>query len=45
MTGLRGTPPEVAEAIVREILDEVVSAAALELLKTKATEKLEKIFN
>jgi len=45
LTGLRGTPPEVAEAIVREILDEVVSAAALELLKTKATEKLEKIFN
>jgi len=45
LIGLRGTPPEVAEAIVREILDEVVSAAALELLKTKATEKLEKIFN
>lgn len=45
LTGLRGTPPEVAEAIVREILDEVVSAAALELLKTKATEKLEKLFN
>ncbi|MGD8346536.1 MAG: hypothetical protein PVI83_04790 [Lysobacterales bacterium] len=45
LTGLRGTPPEVAEAIVREILDEVVAAAALELLKTKATEKLEKIFN
>ena len=45
LQNLEGTPPEVAEAIVREILNEVVSSAALELLKTKATEKLEKLFN
>ena len=37
---VRGTPAEVTEVIVREILDEVISAAAVELLKAKASEKL-----
>lgn len=41
---VRGTPAEVAEVIMSEILEEVVSAAALELLKAKAEEKIGEIF-
>jgi flagellar basal body-associated protein FliL len=45
LTNLSGTPDELARVIGHEVLDEVVSAAAVELLKAKASEKLNDIFN
>lgn len=44
LKNLKGTPDELAEVIGREVLDEVISAAAVELLKAKASEKLDDIF-
>lgn len=45
LKNLSGTPDELAQVIGHEVLDEVVSAAAVELLKAKASEKLNEIFN
>jgi len=42
---LRGTPQQVGRRIAREVLDEVVTAAALEMLKATAAEKLQELFN
>ena len=41
---IRGTPSEVSQVIAREVLDEVVAEAAKELLKAKASEKLDDLF-
>ena len=38
---IRGTPQEVGEQILRGVLDEVVTAAAVELLKARASEKID----
>lgn len=38
---IRGTPQEVGEQILRGVLDEVVTAAAVELLTAKASEKID----
>lgn len=40
---VRGTPSEVASAIAAEVVNEVVSAAAVELIKAKASEKINDI--
>ena len=45
LKNLSGTPDELAQVIGHEVLGEVVSAAAVELLKAKASEKLNEIFN
>jgi hypothetical protein len=42
---LEGTPDELAGAIAKEVIGEVVSAAAIELLKAKASEKFNKLLN
>lgn len=42
---VRGTPDQVTKVILREIIDEVAQAAAIELLKAKASEKLNDIFD
>lgn len=42
---VRGTPAEVTGIITEEILEEVVSAAAVELLKAKASEKLQDLLD
>jgi hypothetical protein len=44
LRNLRGTPVEVSRAIAEEILSEVVSEAAKELLKAKAAEKIDDLF-
>ena len=44
LKNLKGTPSEVGSAIVHEIVEEVVSEAATELLKAKASEKIDSIF-
>lgn len=44
LKNIKGTPTEVANLITEEILEKVVSAAALELLKAKASEKIDDIF-
>jgi hypothetical protein len=41
---LKGTPTEVSQAIANEVLNEVISAAAIELVKAKASEKIGDIF-
>jgi len=38
---VRGTPQEVGRQLLRGVLDEVVTAAAVELLKAKASEKID----
>lgn len=43
LKNIKGTPDEVASAITSEVLDEIVSEAAKELLKAKASEKLDDI--
>ena len=44
LKNVQGTPTEVANVITEEVLEKVVSAAALELLKAKASEKIDDIF-
>lgn len=44
LTNIKGTPQVVATVIAREILNEIVSDAAMELLKTKASDKLNELF-
>lgn len=44
LNNIKGTPSEVTAAITSELLDEIVSAAAIELLKAKASEKIDDIF-
>jgi hypothetical protein len=41
LKNVRGTPAEVANVIATEVVEEVVSAAAIELLKAKASEKMD----
>lgn len=41
---VKGTPPEVAEVITREIVEAIVSAAAIEILKAQASKKIDDIF-
>ncbi|MEE4217882.1 MAG: hypothetical protein V2I48_09750 [Xanthomonadales bacterium] len=41
---VEGTPPEVAKVITREIVEEIVSAAAIEILKAQASKKIDDIF-
>lgn len=41
---VRGTPAEVTEVIAREVVEQIVSEAAKELLKAKASEKINDIF-
>lgn len=43
LSNIEGTPAEVASAIANEVVSEVVSAAAVELLKAKASDKLNDI--
>ena len=45
MHDLRGPPMKVARQIAREVLEEAVKAAAIELLKAKAAEQLGELFN
>ena len=45
LSNLRGTPMDVGRRIGREVLEEAVEAAAIELLKAKAAEKLGELFN
>ena len=44
LKNVRGTPTEVANLIATEIAEEVTAAAAMELLKAKASEKMDEIF-
>lgn len=41
---VEGTPQEVAEVITKKVVEKIVSAAAMELLKAKASEKLDEMF-
>lgn len=41
---IKGTPAEVTEIVANKIVGEISKAAAVELLKAKASEKLENIF-
>ena len=41
---VKGTPAEVTEVISTKVVKEIVSAAAMELLKAKASEKIDDIF-
>ena len=43
LRNLEGTPDELAGKIAREVIEEAVAAAAIELLKAKASEKLNSI--
>jgi hypothetical protein len=45
LKNVRGTPGEVANVIAKEVIEEVVSEAAKELLKAKAAEKIDDLFN
>ena len=42
---VKGTPAEVTKIIARKVVNEIVSEAAKELLKAKASEKIDEIFN
>ena len=42
---IRGTPQEVGQAIAREVLEETAKSAAIELMKAKAAQKLDQLFN
>ena len=42
---IRGTPQEVSQAIAREVLEETAKSAAIELMKAKAAQKLDQLFN
>lgn len=41
---VKGTPAEVTQVIANEVIKEVASAAAIEILKAKASEKIDDIF-
>lgn len=41
---VKGTPAEVTEVITNEIVEAIVSAAAIEILKAQASEKIDDIF-
>jgi hypothetical protein len=41
---IKGTPAEVSKVIANEVIKEVASAAAIEILKAKASEKIDDIF-
>lgn len=45
LENLTGTPDQVGKEILTEIVEKVVAAAAVELVRAKASEKLEDIFN
>ena len=45
LSEIRGTPQEVGQEIAREVLEQAVKSAAIELMKAKAARKLEKLFN
>lgn len=44
LRNVKGTPSEVGTVIAKEVIDEVVSEAAKELMKAKASEKMDSIF-
>jgi len=44
LKNIKGTPSEVAEVIANKVIEEIVSEAAKEMLKAKASEKLDDIF-
>ena len=45
LKNIKGTPSEVTEIIANKIISEITKAAAIELLKAKASEKLDNIFS
>jgi hypothetical protein len=44
LTEISGTPQEVGQAIAREVLEETVKTAAIELMKATAAQKLKQLF-
>lgn len=44
LSNIKGTPTEVAEVITIKIINEIAREAAIELLKAKASEKIDSIF-
>lgn len=45
LSNLEGTPDQVAAVIAREVIEQVVADTAVELLKSKAKEKLDDLLN
>jgi len=44
LSNLKGTPSELSEIIFKKIINEITKEAAIELLKAKASEKIDSIF-
>ena len=44
LSNIKGTPSEVTEVISKKIINEIAREAAIELLKAKASEKIDSIF-
>ena len=44
LSNIKGTPSEVTEVISKKIINEIAKEAAIELLKAKASEKIDSIF-
>ena len=44
LSNIKGTPTEVSKVITRKIVNEIAKEAAIELLKAKASEKIDSIF-
>ena len=44
LSNIKGTPTEVSKVITRKIINEIAKEAAIELLKAKASEKIDSIF-
>ena len=44
LSNIKGTPSEVTEVIAKKIINEIAREAAIELLKAKASEKIDSIF-
>ena len=44
LSNIKGTPSEVSKVITRKIINEITKEAAVELLKAKASEKIDSIF-
>lgn len=44
LKNVKGTPSEVTETIMHKLVEKVISAAAVEMLKAKASEKMNDIF-
>ena len=44
LSNIKGTPTEVSKVITRKIINEITKEAAVELLKAKASEKIDSIF-